>query len=64
MRLDLYQAETARIAALQTAVLDQAREIIASGRQFTLLEQGGVLHALLATYYSVTEQRLGRMECA
>jgi uncharacterized protein YutE (UPF0331/DUF86 family) len=46
MRLDLYQAETARIAAEQHALLTQARTILATGRALTALEQGGVLHAL------------------
>lgn len=46
MRLDLYQAETARIAAEQTALLDQARDLMAAGRSLTPLEQSGVLHAL------------------
>jgi uncharacterized protein YutE (UPF0331/DUF86 family) len=45
MRLDLYQAETARIAAEQAAILNLAREIMAQ-RPLSLLEQGGVLHAL------------------
>jgi len=46
MRLDLYQAETARIAAEQQAILNAARAIIDSGRPLTPLEQSGVLHAL------------------
>lgn len=47
MRLDLYQAETARIAAEQSALLAQARAILRQeGRALTPLEQGGVLHAL------------------
>ncbi len=46
MRLELYQAETARIAAEQSAILQSARNIIFSGRALTALEQGGVLHAL------------------
>lgn len=46
MRLELYQAETRRIAAEQSAVLDSARAIVVQGRPLTLLEQGGVLHAL------------------
>ena len=46
MRLDLYQAETARIAAEQAALLRQARQIIEQGRTLTALEQSGVLHAL------------------
>jgi hypothetical protein len=45
MRLDLYQAETARVASEQQAVLVQAREIMAQ-RKLNLLEQAGVLHAL------------------
>lgn len=45
MRLDLYQAETARIANEQSALLILAREIMAQ-RSLSLLEQGGVLHAL------------------
>lgn len=46
MRPDLYQAETARIASAQGALLDQARSILAQGRSLTPLEQSGVLHAL------------------
>jgi uncharacterized protein YutE (UPF0331/DUF86 family) len=46
MRLDLYQAETARIAAGQNALLAQAKAILNEGRALTPLEQGGVLHAL------------------
>jgi uncharacterized protein YutE (UPF0331/DUF86 family) len=46
MQLELYQAETARIAAEQAALLAQAREIMAQQRQLSLLEQAGVLHAL------------------
>ena len=46
MRLDLYQAETARIASEQGALLAQAKAILAQGRPLTPLEQGGVLHAL------------------
>jgi uncharacterized protein YutE (UPF0331/DUF86 family) len=46
MRLDLYQAETARIAAEQSGLLAQARAILQQGRALTSLEQGGVLHAL------------------
>jgi uncharacterized protein YutE (UPF0331/DUF86 family) len=46
MRLDLYQAETARIAAGQSALLAQAKAILSEGRALTPLEQGGVLHAL------------------
>ena len=46
MRLDLYQAETARIAAEQSALLAQAKVILKQGRALSLLEQSGVLHAL------------------
>lgn len=46
MRLDLYQAETARIAAAQSALLAQARAILSQGRTLNALEQSGVLHAL------------------
>jgi len=46
MRLDIYQAETAHIAAEQSALLAQARVILQQGRLLTPLEQGGVLHAL------------------
>ena len=46
MRLDVYQAETLRVAAEQGASLEQARVILQQGRQLTALEQGGVLHAL------------------
>lgn len=46
MRLDLYQAETARIAAAQSALLAQAKAILSEGRTLTPLEQSGVLHAL------------------
>lgn len=46
MRLDLYQAETARIAAEQGALLTQAKAILKKGRSLTPLEQAGVLHAL------------------
>lgn len=46
MRLDLYQAETARIAAEQSSLLEQAKAILAEGRALTTLEQSGVLHAL------------------
>ena len=46
MRLDLYQAETERIAAEQTALLEEAREALKSGRQLSALESNGVLHAL------------------
>lgn len=46
MRLELYQAETSRIAKEQTALLDEAQQILSSGKQLSRLEQSGVLHAL------------------
>lgn len=46
MQLDLYEAETARIAAEQSALLHSARDILRSGRALSPLEQSGVLHAL------------------
>ncbi len=46
MRFDLYQAETARVAAEQQALLNAARSIIESGKPLSPLEQSGVLHAL------------------
>lgn len=46
MRLDLYQAETARIAVEQTELLNEARRKRLSGEMLSRLEQNGVLHAL------------------
>ena len=46
MRDDIYQAETLRIAAEQQARLDQARQALQERGSLSLLEQGGVLHAL------------------
>jgi len=46
MRLDLYHAETARIATEQSALLDVARQRLAEWSMLTQLEQNGVLHAL------------------
>ena len=46
MRLDLYQRETAAIAALQGGLLDEAAQILKSGQTLSRLEQNGVLHAL------------------
>ena len=45
MRIDLYQIETVRIATEQTALLDEAQQIIMSGNKLSRLEQSGVLHA-------------------
>jgi len=56
MRLDLYQAETARIAAEQTSLLDESRQLIASGKSLSRLEQNGVLHALQV----LTENSIGK----
>jgi uncharacterized protein YutE (UPF0331/DUF86 family) len=46
MRLDLYQAETARIATEQSVLLALAKQRLVDGLTLNLLEQGGVLHAL------------------
>jgi uncharacterized protein YutE (UPF0331/DUF86 family) len=46
MRLDLYQAETARIATEQSALLALAKQRLVDGLALSPLEQGGVLHAL------------------
>jgi uncharacterized protein YutE (UPF0331/DUF86 family) len=46
MRLDLYQAEIARIAREQTALLDEAKHRLLEGCPLSPLEQNGVLHAL------------------
>lgn len=46
MRLDLYQAETARIAHEQSTLLDEARATLLAGGLLSRLEQNGVLHAL------------------
>ncbi|MBS7351075.1 MAG: DUF86 domain-containing protein [Comamonas sp.] len=46
MELDIYQAETARTAAAQSAYLDEARQIVQSGRPLSGLEFSGLLHAL------------------
>ena len=56
MRLDLYQAETARIAAEQKALLTQAKEIMRQRGTLSLLEQSGVLHALQV----LTENTIGK----
>ena len=46
MRLDLYQAETARIATEQSALLSMAEQRLAEGLLLTPLEQNGVLQTL------------------
>jgi uncharacterized protein YutE (UPF0331/DUF86 family) len=46
MRLELYQAETARIATEQSALLAQAKQRLADGLALSPLEKSGVLHAL------------------
>ena len=45
MRLDLYQAETERLAREQSAMLNEARLKLQAGQALSLLEQGGILHA-------------------
>ena len=46
MRLDLYQLETARIAAEQDVLLNEARAMLQQGLSLRPLEEAGVLHAL------------------
>jgi len=46
MRLDLYQAESARIANEQMALLAEAKQRILSEAPLSRLEQSGGLHAL------------------
>ena len=46
MHDEIYQAETQRIAAEQQARLAQARQALQERGHLSLLEQGGVLHAL------------------
>ena len=46
MRLDLYQAETERLAREQSAMLDEARLKLQAGKLLSPLEQAGILHAL------------------
>ena len=45
MRLDLYQAETERLAREQLAMLDEAQLKLRAGQHLSPLEQGGILHA-------------------
>ncbi len=46
MRLDLYHAESERIAHEQMALLEEAKKRILSGAPLSRLEQSGVLHAI------------------
>lgn len=46
MRLDLYQSETEQLALTQSSMLNEAQTKLQSGQSLSLLEQGGVLHAL------------------
>ena len=46
MRLDLYQAETERLAREQSAMLNEAQLKLQAGQALSLLEQSGILHAL------------------
>jgi uncharacterized protein YutE (UPF0331/DUF86 family) len=46
MRLNLYPAETERLANEQAAMLDEARHKLHSRHTLTALEQAGILHAL------------------
>ncbi len=53
MRLELCLAETARIA---TELLDEAQQLLTSGKSLSRLEQNGVLHALQV----LTESAIGK----
>lgn len=53
MELELYQAETARIAATQAANLEDARQILASGRTLSRLEFSGLQRALQVSIENV-----------
>ena len=46
MRLDLYQQETATIAALQGGLLDEAAQKLQAGQTHRALEQNNVFHTL------------------
>lgn len=46
MRLELYLAETARIAHEQTSLLDQTHQRLLANQPLNRLEESGVLHAL------------------
>ena len=46
MRIDLYHAETLRIADAQGTLLDEARARLIAGASLTPLEQNGLLHAV------------------
>ncbi|MCK5353491.1 MAG: DUF86 domain-containing protein [Methyloprofundus sp.] len=46
MQLELYQAETARIASEQTALLDEVYQALSAGQSLSRLEKNGALHAL------------------
>lgn len=46
MRLDLYQAETERVANEQITLIEEAKQRILSNAPLSRLEQAGVLHAL------------------
>lgn len=56
MRLDLYQAETERLAREQSVMLDEARLKLETGQPLSLLEQSGILHALQV----LTENAIGK----
>lgn len=56
MRLDLYQAETERLAREQSAMLDEARLKLETGQPLSLLEQSGILHTLQV----LTENAIGK----
>lgn len=53
MELEIYQAATARIAAKQAANLEDARQILASGRPLSRLEFSGLQRALQVSIENV-----------
>lgn len=46
MRTDLYQQETAAIARIHSALLDEVRQRLLNGQSLSRLEENGVLHTL------------------
>ncbi|MFA5983889.1 MAG: DUF86 domain-containing protein [Methylococcaceae bacterium] len=46
MRFDLYQRETEQLALMQSCMLNEAQVKLQRGQNLSLLEQGGVMHAL------------------
>ena len=53
MRLDLYQAETERLAREQAAMLDEARVKLAAGQSLSALEQAGIRNRIVHDYMNI-----------